>query len=332
MTAPSTREIRIDHVSAVHVAARTARALATEIGLPGVLPELAAVIASELASNLDKHAIDGTIHVQPLLLGAGIEITSCDRGPGMTDLRRCLTDGHTTTGTLGVGLGAVRRMSTEFHITTAPGVGTLATASLRHPDEPGRPDVVLGYAVLPADTEQHSGDAVAVHHDEDATTMLLVDGLGHGDPAAEAALTASDVFHRDPTRPVPDVMEALHRGIRHTRGAAAAVVRVERDRLSFCGVGNITAVVLSGARDRHLLSRPGVVGLRIDRPVVHEVDLSTGSAVVLHSDGIANRWLLDAPGHTAQPPSLLTARLLRDHRDHHDDAAALAARFGTCSP
>ncbi len=332
MTAPSTREIRIDHVSAVHVAARTARALATEIGLPGVLPELAAVIASELASNLDKHADDGTIHIQPLLLGTGVEITSCDRGPGMADLRRCLTDGHTTTGTLGVGLGAVRRMSTEFLITTTPGVGTLATASLRAPGEPDQPDVETGYGVLPADTEQHSGDAVAVHHDEDVTTLLLVDGLGHGEPAAEAALTATDVFHHDPTRPVRDAVEALHRGIRHTRGAAAAVVRVERDRLSFCGVGNITTVVLSGARDRHLLSRPGVVGLRVDRPTVQEIDLPAGGTVVLHSDGITNHWLLDAPGHTAQPPPLLTARLLRDHRNHHDDAAVLAARFGTCPP
>ncbi|WP_447002137.1 SpoIIE family protein phosphatase [Saccharothrix isguenensis] len=331
MTAPSTREIRIDHVSAVHVAARTARALATEVGLPGVLPEHAAVIASELASNLDKHAVDGTIHIQPLLLDAGVEITSHDRGPGMTDLRRCLADGHTTTGTLGVGLGAVRRMSTEFLITTAPGEGTLAAASLRAPGEPDRA-VEMGYAVLPADTEQHSGDAVAVHHDEDVTTLLLVDGLGHGEPAAEAALTAADVFHRNPTRPVCDTVEALHRGIRHTRGAAAAVVRVERGRLSFCGVGNITTTVLSGARDRHLLSRPGVVGLRVDRPTVHEIDLPAGGTVVLHSDGIANHWLLDAPGHTAPPPPLLTARLLRDHRNHHDDAAVLAARFRTCSP
>ncbi|PSL52057.1 anti-sigma regulatory factor (Ser/Thr protein kinase) [Saccharothrix carnea] len=326
MRPPATIAIPVDHVSAAHVAARTARALAADAGLPGVLPEHAAVIASELAGNLDKHAHDGVVHLQRLLVGVGVEIVSSDRGPGMTDLRRCLTDGHTTTGTLGVGLGAVQRMSSDFVITTEPGEGTLAAATLRAPGEPAHRDVALGHVLLPAAGEEHSGDTVAVHEEPDATTLLLVDGLGHGEAAGEAALTAADVFHRDPARPVREVMRALHRGIRHTRGAAAAVVRVGATRLDFCGIGNITTAVLTGTRNHHLLSRPGVVGLRVDEPTEHRVDLPPGSTVVMHSDGVDGRWLLASPAHRPQPPPLLAAHLLRDHRNHRDDAAVLVAR------
>ncbi|WP_349345176.1 ATP-binding protein [Streptomyces rapamycinicus] len=133
-TAP-TVQVRVDHRSAVHLAAEAAREVARACGLPGALPDQAAVIASELATNLDKHANDGTLYVQPLPLGHGVEILAADRGPGMHDPERCLTDGYTTSGTLGVGLGAVKRMATHFQMRSADGThaGTWACARLTAP-------------------------------------------------------------------------------------------------------------------------------------------------------------------------------------------------------
>ncbi|QFU86636.1 SpoIIE family protein phosphatase [Amycolatopsis sp. YIM 10] len=333
MNAPGTTQIPVDHVSAAHVAARTARTAATVIGLPGPLPDRAAVVASELASNLDKHAWDGAVYVQPLLLGTGIDVTAVDRGPGMADPDRCLTDGHTTTGTLGVGLGAVRRMATEFVISSAPGDGTLVSARLRAPNDPARARLDLGHFVLPAEGEVRSGDLAAAA--ETATgewTLLLADGLGHGAPAADAAAAAEQAFRRDPARPLPVLMSALHTELRHTRGAAVVLARLSSRGVSFCGTGNISGVVLTGTRNHHLLSAPGVVGLRAGRPHQHDVPALPGSTLVLHTDGLDHHWLLGPPAPPHPSAQLVAARLLRDHRVPADDAGVLVARLPESLP
>lgn len=146
-------------------------------------------------------------------------------------------------------------------------------------------DVELGRLVLCADGEEHSGDAD----------------------------TAVRTFHQDPARPLGDLMAALHRSLRHTRGAALALLRSRGDHVSFRGVGNISAAVLTGSEIRHLISTPGVVGLRIDHQIQQEVPAEPLSTIVLHSDGLDDRWMTAALGQMPPPP-LLVAQLVRDRR------------------
>ncbi|MGW0520815.1 SpoIIE family protein phosphatase [Crossiella sp. NPDC003009] len=322
-----TQCFRVDHASAVHGIAKAARAAAVAAGLPGAMPEQAAVIASELGSNLDKHARDGVMAVQPLLLGHGIEILAADAGPGMADLARCLVDGHSTTGTLGAGLGAIRRMATELHLHSEPGTGTVAAARLVHPAGTSLPHKDFGYVRVPADGERACGDGLALHRTGEGWTALLVDGLGHGPAAAEAAEEAVLTFRRDPELPPVRLLTALHHRLRLTRGAAAAVLRVAGARAEFCGVGNIRGLVLGDGPRRSLLSRPGVVGLHLITPQVTAVDLSLGGTVVLHSDGLdATAALLDTVGPVRLPPALLATGLAHRHRQLRDDATVLIAR------
>src|SRR5579862_4714517 len=99
-----------------------------------------ALAATEMATNLVKHAGNGTILLQRVQENgsAGLRLIAIDKGPGIPDLARALRDGHSTTGSMGTGLGAVRRVSDTFEIYTATGVGTLIRAdfwpdSRRHP-------------------------------------------------------------------------------------------------------------------------------------------------------------------------------------------------------
>lgn len=149
--APTAR-IRIDHYSAVHAAAQTARAAAQECGLTGALPDRAAVVASELASNTAKHATDGALHIHPLPLGGGRETLAADRAPGMPDPQRRLTDGDSTTSILGAGLGAVGRIATTFTVETRPGTGTPAGARLTPPGDRHAARQNTGPASLPGAT------------------------------------------------------------------------------------------------------------------------------------------------------------------------------------
>jgi anti-sigma regulatory factor (Ser/Thr protein kinase) len=325
--APVSVRIRIDHYSAVHLAAATARRIALDSGLPGALPDRAAVLASELASNIAKHAQDGSVFVQPLPLRPGVEILATDRGPGIPDLEAALTDGWTTTATLGSGLGAVRRIASEFTLRTRPGAGTLICARVALPGAPP-PGPDLTALCLPLESERSCGDGWAVADGEDGRrTVVVVDGLGHGEPAAEAADTALRAFRRDPGLPLPDLLAVLHRALRRTRGAAVGLARLGPDgEAEHCSVGNVRAqaVGFDGVRSR-VSGQPGVVGWNMPGPRVQRIPVPPGSTLVLHSDGIDPRWTHDpSPFLLRLPPPLLVASLAHDFRRGRDDATVLA--------
>ncbi|MTE22029.1 SpoIIE family protein phosphatase [Streptomyces sp. TRM43335] len=324
-----TDEIDVDHESAIPLAAAAARDRARRVGLPGAMPDQAAVLASELAGNLVKHAAGGTVYIQPLPHGEGVEITAVDRGPGILDLDRSLTDGYTTAaGSLGAGLGAVRRIASEFAIRTRPGSGTLVSARLVAPDAVRPTRWRVGSVCLPAREERYCGDACAVAETDDSLTCLVVDGLGHGVSAAEAARSALRSFHTAPDRPLGEILTTLHRALRHTRGAAAGVLRLHSDRAEYCGIGNVRAVVLSGGEIAHRMAgQPGIVGWNVPTPRARTVTLEPGAGVVLHSDGIESRWSHNPSTFLLRlPPPLLAAALAHDHRRTRDDATVLAVR------
>ena len=85
------------------------------------------LIVTELATNLLLHATGGEIIIRmlPVEVAPGLEIIALDRGPGIADLHRCMMDGYSGGGTRGCGLGAVRRLSTEFDIYSTQPAGTV---------------------------------------------------------------------------------------------------------------------------------------------------------------------------------------------------------------
>ncbi|MGW7312870.1 SpoIIE family protein phosphatase [Streptomyces sp. NPDC054865] len=326
--AAPTAYIRIDHYSAVHLAAETARSAAMECGLPGALPDKAAVVASELASNISKHAQDGALYIQPLPLGGGLEILAADHGPGMPELARCLTDGYSTTKTLGAGLGAVRRIATTFTIETRPGIGTLACARLSSSGHPLDAHRGAGLVRLAADNEEHCGDAAAVIDTGRVRTAAVIDGLGHGPDAADAAHSALRSFRTNAEAGLPTMVTAMHRALRHTRGAAVAIVRLHADRAEYCGIGNVRMVSLSPQQVHHRVTgQPGVVGWRMPTPYARQLLLPAGSAILMHTDGIDQRW-----SHTPSdfvlrlPVPLLAVAIAHRYRRFRDDATVLTAR------
>lgn len=327
---PYTARVRLDDHSAVRVAARSARVLAQRCQLPGPLPDQAATVASELGSNLVEHARDGVLFLQPLPLGDGMEILAADRGPGMADRPRRPPEDSRATGGPDTGLGVVGRLAADFQLRTHPGVGTLATARLAPPERARTVSPGIGSLCLPIENEVECGDACAVTEHASARTAVLVDGLGHGAPAAEAARRALDSYHRDPTRPVTELVRAMHRALLGTRGAAVAVLRLSDQGAEYCGVGNVHALLQTyqGVQCR-LRCQPGVVGWNLPSPRAQRVPVPEGATAVLHSDGIDGRWSLD-PHHflLRLPPALLAASLVHGHRRVRDDASVVAVRPG----
>ncbi len=159
-----------------------------------------AIIATELATNLSRHAQSGRLLMQTIPSGGAdyFEIIAVDGGPGIPDLHRSMQDGYSTGGTAGTGFGAVRRMSDEFDAFSTVGKGTVVVARVRvDGDAPSLPFAV-GASCLAAPHETVCGDTWRVSADRDRIAVMVADGLGHGPGAHEASARATGVFDRAP--------------------------------------------------------------------------------------------------------------------------------------
>jgi anti-sigma regulatory factor (Ser/Thr protein kinase) len=109
---------------------RAAASIARRKGLGKDIEARVALVATELATNLSKHADGGVIAVNEFADadGSGIELLALDMGPGMADVARCLIDGFSTVGSPGNGLGAVARVSDRHASYSRPGAGTAVMA------------------------------------------------------------------------------------------------------------------------------------------------------------------------------------------------------------
>ncbi|MYV98737.1 SpoIIE family protein phosphatase, partial [Streptomyces sp. SID3343] len=120
----------------------------------------------------------------------------------------------------------------------------------------------------------------------------------------------------------------VHRALAGTRGGAVSVAELDRDAgvVRFCGVGNVSGVVLGDTGRRGMIPLPGIAGHHARSLRVFEYELPAGSMVALHSDGLTERRrAADAPGLLSHGPLAVAATLLRDAGIRSDDACVLVA-------
>lgn len=319
--------VSVTEPSQVGDARRQIARLAEQRGLSETVTGQVALVATELAGNLVKHTPrGGTLLARPLD-DWGVEILALDQGPGMDSVARCLQDGFSTAGSPGTGLGAVSRLSSLFQVFSVRGQGTaiLAQVGVRPPE----PAVELGVVAVPKPGQEVSGDAWDVVRSPARVGLLVVDGLGHGSGAAEAAREAVGAFRGSAAETPSEIMQRMHAALRGTRGAAAAVAEMDAraQEIRFAGIGNIAGSVLDGEGSRSTISQNGIVGHEMRRVQEFSYPWPTGALLILHSDGLTARWDLDRyPGLQSRHPSLIAGVLFRDFARGNDDATVVVAR------
>ncbi|HYE60738.1 MAG TPA: ATP-binding SpoIIE family protein phosphatase [Phycisphaerales bacterium] len=325
--------------SQVAEARRNATLIAQRHGLTEEAVSDVAIVVTELATNLVKHAGGGQLLFRPLSGASstdlGLEVLSIDKGPGIANIPRSLSDGYSTAGTPGNGLGAVQRQSQVFDIYSKPGEGTiilsevwnaparLATSPITAPR--------VGVVNLPIKGEEHVGDAWAVHHSRGLTAVLVIDGLGHGLAASEAARAGIDAFEQSPLRAAGEQMQVLHGALRSTRGGAGAVCVVDHARrtVSYCGIGNIAGVLASDGGERHMVSQSGILGLEAKVRTEFNYPWSDDGVLIMASDGVTTRWSVSSqPQLLRKHPALIAAAIYRDHSRGRDDTTVVVVRSG----
>ena len=112
------------------VAARQrGRALAAHVGFSQGDQTVIAAAISELARNILQYAKVGEVVLEAIHQSerVGLRIIARDRGPGIRDIQRAMTDGFSTSGGLGLGLPGARRLMDEFEVSSTIGEGTTIT-------------------------------------------------------------------------------------------------------------------------------------------------------------------------------------------------------------
>ncbi len=327
----------ISDISHIAEARRAAVEAATAFGFNETDAGRVAIVATELATNTLRHGGGGEMLIGTYddPTGSGVELIALDKGRGIANLEQSLRDGYSTAGSSGHGLGAIRRQSQVVEIASWPELGTAILARLEKTDRSQSPAPSAapsappwGWVCVPVATETVCGDACDAIDSENGRMLIVADGLGHGPQAATAALEAIRLFKRHQARPIAELLEYLHAGLRATRGAAVALARFDHGegRLTYGGIGNISAAIIDGSDMRRMVSLNGTAGHNARRIQTFDYPYRQG-LVVMVSDGIMSGWTLARyPGITQAHPTLIAAVLYRDFARRRDDATVLVAR------
>ncbi|MDP2901830.1 MAG: ATP-binding protein/SpoIIE family protein phosphatase [Methylovulum sp.] len=316
------------------VARRTAKQLALQLGFSSAAQEQIVLVVSELASNLIKYAGRGTVNLQTLAESdrAGILISSHDRGPGF-DAGKALADGYSSSGTLGIGLGSVKRMVDVMEIHSRQG-GHSGTDIICKKWLPA-PFVAPKYLVCPLDIGAVSrpkqgfdvnGDAYLIKREHSGSCLIaVIDGVGHGARAQRAARTAEHYIDHHSDQPIPGIFRGIDLACQATSGVVMALAYFDHGNstLTFASIGNIEAKVVGGDEKVSLLLKRGILGRQAPAPIISRHRWSPGQALVLHSDGVSSRWNWHEFAHLGEKPAQFIAEQMHRKLQKDSDDATL---------
>lgn len=316
--------IPIQDSTQIGVARRLASDLAQAVGFDEQRVSAVSIVAVELANNLLQHAGGGHVYLYYNASIGALDVIAVDHGRGIVNVERCLVDGFSTGSTPGLGLGAVRRFATRFGAYSLPDRCTVIAA--RMSERNALPDLSVICTAIKG--EALSGDAWAISDDGD--TFFVVDGLGHGIFAADAAKVAVEAFSKWQTLSPSLILEKIHAVMRSTRGAAGAIARIDRAqrRVSFAGIGNISCAIIGDDRTQNMVSHNGTLGHQLRRLQQFEYSYTPGDLLLMQSDGVATQSKKGLPASLlSQHPMVIAPFIFSEQLRGRDDATILVNRL-----
>jgi anti-sigma regulatory factor (Ser/Thr protein kinase) len=342
--------IPLTHEAQIGLARRNIHRTAVELGFNELQLAEIEIVVKELGTNALKFARGtGRFYyacADEALEPRGIEIIYLDKGPGIEDTAMAISDGYSTTGSLGAGLGSVKRMSDEFYIYSALdsatrrlplyGRTTHGTAIIfrkrvnREDEAPQAVPGLWGAMTRPAEGHIQNGDAYLIRSEGNRLLLAMIDGLGHGEAASDSARAAVATIERNLTQPIETILRATHDALRMMRGAVMGLAAIDRAAgiIEYAGIGNTDFRVIGGRERLRFISLNGTLGSRLERVKVFKENLPKVSTMIMATDGISERWDTDNyPGLMGLHPQLLCATVMRDFSRPNDDATILCGRL-----
>jgi negative regulator of sigma-B (phosphoserine phosphatase) len=189
-----------------------------------------------------------------------------------------------------------------------------------------------GEAGAPLAGETRSGDLAVFAPYEGGALVAVIDGLGHGAPAADASEAAAAVLAERPSDPPETLLKRCHGALRTTRGVVATLAWFDlgSGELTWTGIGNVEGRLVRANRQRGDSDDSptlfgGVLGWSLPAVRVVRTKLQPGDCLVMATDGVAADF-----GSALMPnvPAEEQAkRVLASHARGSDDALVVAVRY-----
>jgi hypothetical protein len=187
-------------------------------------------------------------------------------------------------------------------------------------------------AARPIPGQIESGDQYVVTAFPGGTLVAVIDGLGHGDDAADAAKLAAQTLAAHAHEPVAALMKRCHDELRGTRGAVMSIASFDAvaGTMNWVGIGNVEGMLLStssqeNVRRASLLSRGGIVGDRLPQLNPATLAIQPGDLLLFATDGIGSMFVKDI--RHMEHPRQLVHHIFVEHAKTTDDALILGAQW-----
>lgn len=295
------------------------------------------IIIAEITSNLSRHTTEGgTIFCK---IGEDqyfpfIEFIAIDKGPGMQFPKKMMKDGMSTLKTLGQGLGAIQRLSTEFDLYSLPGWGTILFSRSYKSSVTAPSPVKMEVLRTAKNGETVCGDNWLFKIKGKQIRAAVIDGLGHGPEASKAAEKAVDTLNKLTVETPDQQLRSVHESLKRTRGVVMTTFQLDTHnrQASYCGVGNIAAKIIpriAGSKGKTCNPYNGILGHTLPNSIATNYSHFDPKLdmLIVHSDGISARWDLSRyPAILEHHPMILCATLYKDYVRGNDDATIMVVQ------
>jgi phosphoserine phosphatase RsbX len=193
------------------------------------------------------------------------------------------------------------------------------------------PVLEYGLAKFTLPGEGQSGDGHVVCRNQNGILVAAVDGIGHGEEAADAAKTATSILMNGVNEPIISLVEQCHEVLRSTRGVvmSLASLDLQHGMMTWLGVGNVPGVLMratakKGCVQEMLLLRAGVIGSQLPPLQVAVLPIGRGDILFFATDGIRGSFVESLSAR--ENPQRAANRILENYRTWNDDALVLVVR------
>ncbi|WP_019584055.1 ATP-binding protein [Thioalkalivibrio sp. ALE16] len=313
------------------------RAVSRRMGFSEAAREHMELACKEMVTNQVKYAGGaGLVQIWETTRPApAVDLFAMDFGPGIPNLPAALEDGYTTSGTMGKGLGAIRRLAHESEFYTipngvapeAPWHGTAIWARF-HPQAPkAAAPFQAGQFLRAYQDGPYNGDCLDLDQAGSRLRWLHMDGLGHGAEAHDAVSGSCQASRLESD--LQETLGDLSKRLRGGRGAVALAGEVDAAQVQarVCGVGDMNAYLICNGEKRNVTFSPGVLGHAHRSFDETEMAFPAHALLMTCSDGIRRTWTLGSfPSLWRLHPQLIALLLGQVLGRGNDDKSLLVIR------
>lgn len=173
------------------------------------------------------------------------------------------------------------------------------------------------------------GDVVGFWELDGITVLYVIDGLGHGPKAEEAAQAAVNCLQETASEPFQTIFSSADAALRSTRGVAMGIAKIDEASgvLTYAGIGN-TQIIYGKHAMKGFYSSPGIVGGGYGQLHEDTHRLTEGEMVVMYTDGLLTDINFRAYEKSLHiDPTRLAERILHDSSRGTDDSGVLVYRY-----